>query len=248
MISVVVCSHEDARFEACERQFAKGFGDVPYELIRIADAKGLAEGYNRGLDLTNGEIVVFSHDDIEFLLPDVGRLLARHMETYDCVGVAGTDVLAGPLWNASGPPHLFGQVAHKIDGGYSVCMYGAHRSIVGGMQALDGLFLSFRRRVIEAVRWDEAHFPGFHLYDIDCTYRAYRLGFELAVACDLPLCHLSGGKYDERWKEAAQEFMRMYGGELTPRRNPQWQFATRVVATRMEALQLMTPHYLRAAE
>jgi len=44
-------------------------GDEPYEIVAVRDARSLAEGYNRGVARSSGDIVILSHDDIEFLDP-----------------------------------------------------------------------------------------------------------------------------------------------------------------------------------
>jgi hypothetical protein len=69
MISVVFCSIDSVLTESIERHYRTLLGDEPHEVIAIRDARSLAEGYNRGLDRSSGDIVIFSHDDIEFLDP-----------------------------------------------------------------------------------------------------------------------------------------------------------------------------------
>ena len=59
----------------------------------------------------------------------------------------------------------------------------------------------------EALRFDEQCFDGFHLYDIDFTYRAHRAGFRLAVPLDLLLIHYSTGRYDIRWQAFNMRFL-----------------------------------------
>jgi len=73
--------------------------------------------------------------------------------------------------------------------------------------ALDGVFIATHRRVWEALRFDEQCFDGFHLYDIDFTYRAHRAGFRLAVPLDLLLIHYSTGRYDIRWQAFNMRFL-----------------------------------------
>lgn len=215
MISIVVCSNNPLRSESIERHYHAILGGTPFEFIRIESPSSLSAGYNEGLAKSQGEIGAFSHDDIEFLAENVAEKLTSHLDRFDVVGAAGTDRLAGPNWFAAGPPHLFGQILHPSDRGYELNVFGAPRPIVGEMQALDGVFLAFRRTVIDQLRWDEAMFDGFHLYDLDCTFRAFQAGFRLAVACDLPLYHASKGSYgSEDWKRYAQKFMVRHGANL----------------------------------
>lgn len=243
MISLVVCSRDNSRFDPFAARIAKVFGGVPHELIRIADATGMAAGYTRGLALAKGDHLVFCHDDIEFIGEDVPERIVRHLERWDGIGLAGTDRLVSPRWLDAGPPHIFGQVAHPIAGGYRVCIYGVPQVAVGGVQGFDGLCMAFRREVIERVGWDQSY-SAFHGYDTDASYRAYRSGFRLAVVCDIPVIHASGGNFGAEWKIAAQQFMTKHGGALAPELSRAWSFATVEVRTKLEALDVMTPPYL----
>ena len=91
MISVVFCSIDPARADAIERHYERLLGDEPHEIVAVRDARSLAEGYNRGVARYSGNIVVLSHDDIEFLdpAPRLGTL-KKHLADADLVGIAGT--------------------------------------------------------------------------------------------------------------------------------------------------------------
>src|SRR4051812_1285903 len=202
MISIVICSIDGEKFEAVARMFGAALTAGSYEVIRIGDAKSLAEGYNRGLEMSRGETILFAHDDIEILGDDFSRSLDRAMNQFDLVGIAGTDRLMCAQWQTAGPPHLFGQVAYpQRDGEYEFVLdiLNVPDRRVGNIEAVDGVFLAARRGVAETIRFDAATFDGFHLYDVDFSYRAHLGGFKLGVACDIHLLHASRGQYDERW-------------------------------------------------
>lgn len=239
MISVIVCSIHQPRFTHITEQFRRLLGDEPHEIIGIHDARSLAEGYNRGIDQSKGDILLFSHDDIDIWTDAFIPRLKKHLESADAVGVAGTNRLVGPAWYQAGPPHIFGQVAHPMHGEIQVHMYGAPARLVGGMQAMDGLFLAFRRSAIEKIRWDERTFDDFHGYDIDCTYRAFRAGLRLAVALDLPIIHHSHGAYGETWKRYAAALSEKHGpafAALSPRK---YQHTVIQVPTEHDAREIM---------
>jgi len=239
MISIVICSINPVNFTRISAQYHAAMGAEPHEIIGIHDAKSLCEGYNRGLARSTGDIVIFSHDDIEIWTPHFTQRLKAHLQNFDVVGVAGTNRLVGPNWYQAGPPYAFGQVAHVIPNGFHVAVYGAPRRVVGNIQAMDGLFLAFRRDAIERVRWDEQTFNGFHCYDVDCTYRAYLSGLRLAVALDLPMLHLSHGEYGDTWQQYAHRFTQKHAatlGTIGPR-NGQCTFIQ--VPTREEAIVVM---------
>lgn len=216
MISIIICSIDDTKFRAVCENYSRLLGNEPFEIIGIHDARSLAEGYNRGIEKSSGDIVIFSHDDIEILSHDFNEKLKKHLNTYDIIGVAGTTHLTGALWVRAGIPHLHGIVAHfiKRDNCYSIQIYGAYKKHVLNIQALDGLFFAVRRKVLETICFDEIMFDGFHLYDVDFTFSSYLAGFSIAVCNDISIIHMSSGAFDDKWKTYAQLFRNKYASIL----------------------------------
>jgi GT2 family glycosyltransferase len=243
MISIIICSVNPVLYTRIHAHYTQLLGAEPFEIIGIHNAKGICEGYNRGLAQSKGDPVIFSHDDIEIWTPEFLPRLRRHLERFDIIGVAGTSRLIGPGWASSGRPFTAGQITHPCAGEFQVTFFGAHHRAMGGIQAMDGLFLAFRRDVIQRVGWDASTFSGFHCYDIDCTYRAYRQGFRLAVAIDLPMFHQSGGRYDTVWQREAERFMARHGAHLDTLPPRSFQMSVVQVKTRQEAQSLMHLYY-----
>ena len=212
-ISIVTCSKVDARFNSLKKNLSEIFGGH-VQLVRIHDAKSMAEGYNRGARMTFGHIVIFCHDDVEFLNRDAPEIIAADLTDYDVVGVAGTSRLKEGRWHSAGNKHIHGQVAHSFNGRsdeFQICVFGDQRNtpVIGHIQALDGLFFAVRKNVLESVRFDEV-FNGFHLYDLDFTFSAYLAGFRLAVDRRIHLLHHSGGRYDHNWRRYFDLFNHKY--------------------------------------
>ncbi len=243
MISIIICSVNPLLFSRISAHYAQLLGTEPFEIIGIHDAKGICEGYNRGLARSKGDPVIFCHDDIEIWTPDFLPRLRRHLQRFDIVGVAGSSRLIAPAWGASSRPFTAGQITHPCVGEYQVSFFGAYRRAMAGMQAMDGLFLAFHRTVILQVGWDADTFRGFHCYDTDCTYRAVRQGFKLGVAVDLPMFHQSGGSYDTSWQGDADHFMAKHGAHLETLPPRSYQTAIVQVKTRDEARALMHLYY-----
>jgi hypothetical protein len=207
MISIVVCSHRPANAERIRAHLAAVFAHAPHELVLIDDAVSLCEGYTRGLRQTRGEWLVFSHDDVEFIGADAAARLLGHLASYDVVGVAGTTHLIDGAWASAGDPSCFGFVVYPAqDGRFTAKLWGAGDLCVGGAQALDGCLMACRREVAERVGFDAETFDGFHLYDLDFTFRAHRQGFRLAVCRDLALIHDSTGTVDASWRVYKRRF------------------------------------------
>ncbi len=207
-VSVIVCSITPEKFERVHTNYSTLLRDIPHEIIGIHDARSLSEGYNRGIRQAKGEILVFSHDDIEIVSPDFAAKVINRLAQFDVIGVAGTDRLCGAVWTDAGWPHVFGQIGAPARGAHiyvtNFVMRGAWAT---PMQALDGVFFAARREVVEKIGFDEATFDGWHLYDLDFTYSAARSNFSLAVCNDLMVVHHSSGSFGEAWLPYARKFL-----------------------------------------
>lgn len=243
MISVIICSRDDAKYLAVSACYQRVLPATPFEIIRISDASGLAEGFNRGIERAHGDTLLFCHDDIEVIEPAFYQRLVGHLEHADLIGVAGTTRLVSGRWDEAGPPYSYGQVVHpnSKSGWLELAIWSAPSRRIGGMQALDGLLLCGRRDLFNALKFDQQTFRGFHLYDIDLTYRAFLAGYRLAVCCDLGIVHHSPGHYDNQWAAEAQAFQNKHRGTLPP--NPKRPSQCGVIAVKRheELLEVMHP-------
>ncbi|MCY7388982.1 MAG: glycosyltransferase, partial [Burkholderiales bacterium] len=185
-ISAIICSIRPDYFAALRDKLTQQFARHDFEVIGIYDAKSLCEGYNRGAAMAGGEWLIFCHDDIDFATTDFGERLLWHLDNHDVVGVAGASRLVDADWGHAGLPNVHGQIIHKPQGqeDYLYFCAGLQAPIINNMQALDGVFIAMHREVWETIRFDEATFDGFHIYDIDFTYRAHLAGYDLVVPLD----------------------------------------------------------------
>jgi hypothetical protein len=95
---------------------------------------------------------------------------------------------------------------------------GCQAPVCAGIRLVDGVFLAVRRHVWETHRFDEHRYDGFHLYDLDFSWRASGAGARLAVPLDLLLLHRSKGRYSADWRRHADAFAAQAG--LDPRTPP----------------------------
>jgi GT2 family glycosyltransferase len=247
-VSIVICSIDEERFRKVSANYAERMGAGPYEIIRIGDARSLAEGYNRGLQKARGDVVIFSHDDIEILTPDFRARLVAHLQEFDVLGVAGTTRLLNARWNSAGQPWVHGQSVQpaRSGKGYVVDIYGqAERLIEPNAQALDGMFIATRRAAANALRFDEEQFSAFHLYDMDFSYRAHLARMRVGIANDILIYHASLGSFGESWRHYAAVFQQKFAAMLDkrPAGNPTLH-AREPVSTLEDALKLFN-FYLR---
>jgi hypothetical protein len=209
-VSIIVNSVTPARFDRVSANYRRLLDGVPHEIIGIHDARSMCEGYNRGVRRARGELLVFSHDDIEILAPDFADRLRNRLRQFDLVGVAGSTKLSGEGWVYARWPHIHGQVGMPPEDespGIAVTAFRMRGAATPGAQALDGLFLACRRELAVDLRFDEATFGGWHLYDFDFAFRAWQGGHATAVCHDLLIVHASRGSFGPDWLADAQRFL-----------------------------------------
>jgi len=218
--SVIVCSINPQKFLRLKQNIESLLPENHLEIIRISDARNMGEGYNRGASQAAGDILIFCHDDIEFLTPDVGHRLAERLGEYDLLGVAGSTWLRDAQWGSAGLPYSRGQVVHALADrpGFTYSVFGMDGAMSGGIQVLDGLFLAMRRDFWVDNPFDEGY-DGFHLYDIDLSFRCYLAGHRVGVCNDILIEHRSLGHFDESWKRAAGRFIARFGDRLESHRD-----------------------------
>src|SRR5580692_11381811 len=138
MISIIICSINKERFDAVCAMYAAAMGNEPYEILAIPDARSMAEGYNRGFAASSGDIIVFSHDDVEVLNPGLPGRLREYLGKYYLLGIAGTTRLIHSAWVWATYPHIFGQIAYpQQDGQFRVNFWGVPSPVVENIQAID---------------------------------------------------------------------------------------------------------------
>lgn len=235
VLSLIICSIDPAKYAAVTANYAVALAAHPYEIVGIHDARSLAEGYNRGARRARGDILAFSHDDVEIVSPDLGDAIARATATLDVAGIIGTSKVISAYWPNAGHPFLHGWIAQPAKDGkrFYVGVFGVDGPVSEPLQGLDGMFFVAKRHVVEKVPFDEATFDGFDGYDIDFSFAAHLAGFKVGTTAEIALIHASGGKFDDDWKRYAQRFEDKYRDRLPPSQPPpKWSFARTLVDSR----------------
>jgi tetratricopeptide (TPR) repeat protein len=208
LVSVICCSVSPAKLNVLVDCLNERL--LHWELVHISDARSLSEGYTRGLQKAQADLLVFCHDDIRILSSDFSLRLRSYLESYDLIGVAGSTQCSGPAALWGGPPASHGWICYREGEKRCVSVGSAWGPVVPEAQVLDGVFLAGHRRVFEQVGFDEITFDGFHLYDMDFTWRAHLSGARLAICQDLMIEHASRGNFDATWARYADLFRRKF--------------------------------------
>ena len=78
-VSILICSIDDGKFGAVATRYRQLFEGIAHEIVRIPDARSLCDGYNRGIAAATGDVIVFSHDDVDIVSDDFAGRLLRHL-------------------------------------------------------------------------------------------------------------------------------------------------------------------------
>lgn len=218
LYSVVVCSIDDRRFEKLTASLARSFGNHAYEVVRIDNARSMCQGYNEGLKRSRGNRLIFCHDDIEILSDDFVSRIESNFAQFDVFGLVGTTRLTEGSWSSAGPPDVHGAVVqpHRTEANqYVLHVFSNIRKPVANAQALDGMLIAARRETAQDLGWDEENISGFHLYDVDFSFRAHLAGLKVGIATDLLVYHASQGTRDETWRKAVVSWTMRYAEHLS---------------------------------
>lgn len=172
--AIACASHSDAILQA---NLARSpcLADIPLHVER--NAPSAAAAYNRALDATDAEVVIFAHHDV-YLPPGWDRLLAARLAEvealdpdwalYGTFGVALDAAHIGPVWSSS-----LGQIVGRVP------------LAPVEVQSFDELLIILRRS--SGLRFDE-DLAGWHFYGTDIVTQARARGLR-AWAGALPCIH-----------------------------------------------------------
>jgi len=190
MYSFIVNTISPKKIANLEKNLKKVMHSTRWELICIHDAKSMCEGYNRGMAIAKGTFFIFCHEDMEFIAEDITTPLELAFENSDVFGVMGTRLCLGLNFTIAGIPNVVGiWVAEKATNDFAIMASGVEGVMLNGIQSLDGVLIGAHSSVAKTLGWDQDTFDGWHGYDVDFSYRAYRAGYNVAVTCVLPIIH-----------------------------------------------------------
>lgn len=219
-IAVVVCSKKNTEEN-------KGFVehiketcgcDTHVYMIHNPDGVSLSKIYadmvvNKEID---SDIIVFIHDDIEFLKKGWGkevlRLFNEHKE-YGIIGVAGSAQFDenGAWWNYE---KKYGQVLHRSEGkswltAFSPLLTKDLEDVV----VIDGLFMAVHKRRISENFSREL--DGFDMYDIwFCLSNFFAKKCKIGVTTNIRLAHNSIGRLKETWYKNREKINNEFGSKF----------------------------------
>ena len=211
MISIIICSTRKTISEILKKNIEETVG-VEYELIIIDNSSNrytIFEAYSEGVKLSQGNYLVFMHEDIMFRSTQWGQVLCELLTNKEigAVGVIGSDIVL-PMyfgwWKGGGVGHI---IQNFKENKMQHASYPLQASSVSSRDALvlDGLFLGFRKEIFKHIEWDTITYGGFHMYDCDICMQVATKGYKIKVL-DILIEHYSLGSVNRMFSEECIKF------------------------------------------
>jgi len=174
----------------------------------------LTELYNRGLQESTNDVVVFCHDDI-ILKSGWDKKIINHFNStdYGILGMAGTTDIdeSGQWWKDTSK--MVGIVKHSSEGKTWESKYSNNfgKDIIQTIM-LDGLLFAVHKDRIKKTFNEDI--KGFHFYDFDFTFGNHLEGVKVGVMFDVKITHKSVGQTNDQWDKNRLEFCNIYADHL----------------------------------
>ena len=78
----------------------------------------------------------------------------------------------------------------------------------------DGLWMGIPKKAFNTIRFDDRCFNGFHSYDTDICMQALTQGYEIRVAFNIDIRHISKGIINAQYFDARNAFFHKWKDEL----------------------------------
>lgn len=219
MITVIYSTHKDSVYNDNFKKHLLetiGLNDVQILEYTNYNQYSLTEIYNKGLNDSTNDIVVFCHNDIIFNEKYWGKRILEHYvkkPDYGILGVAGTSYFpqSGMWWEITG--EMVGQVYHQKDGKRWVSEYNKpFGSKIIESVVVDGVLFSVNKKNLKTT-FDE-DFKGFHFYDISFCLSNYVKGVKIGTISNVSITHLSIGITNNEWENNRKLLVNKYSEHL----------------------------------
>jgi len=208
LVTVVISTRK--RDEEYYKHVKKMFSHPKTQILMYENegTMSLPEVYNKGLEESENDIVVFMHDDLILqstnMTPKIIKMFDKHPD-YGIIGIAGTtDLVNGRWWDIR--KSMYGKVGHTKDGKTWMNKYN-NESFVDNLKdvvSVDGLFfMVHKQRIKEKFDTD---FKGFHFYDIPFCILNYKAGVKIGLTTKFEVVHKSIGITNEQWEANKLQF------------------------------------------
>ncbi len=211
MLSIIICSRNIQISNILAENLRETIV-ANYELVIIDNSKkqfSIFEAYNQGIKRSNGDILIFLHDDVVFHTPAWGKKIEKIFEENPEMGLlgnAGSSVktkMPSTWWTGPGKNYVHIIQHHKehLPARHKNEGFG-HKNLVE-VAVIDGVFMAMKAN--PKIQFSE-NIEGYHTYDLDLSLQHFSLGKKIYVTNEILIEHFSGGKINKEWYISTSQF------------------------------------------
>jgi hypothetical protein len=222
MFSILICSVHASHLERLKINIHATAG-YEYELLvwdNLKDPKPITEVYNLLAARAKHPYFCFVHEDIEFKTQNWLSVLLTTFEQNretGLVGIAGAKYKSRtPSGWSTGIPDLdYSNIYHQDKNGHTIHLYSnSGQSSFEPVVNVDGVFIAVRREVWDKAKFNTDILRGFHLYDIDFSFRVLK-NWKAAVIFNIDILHFTqGGSFGNDWVKNTLRWHKHFAPEL----------------------------------
>lgn len=222
MFSILVCSINASFLESLKKNISDTIGSI-YEMLvchNLAEQKPITEVYNLLAAKAQYPYLCFIHEDIRFDTQNWANNLLKAFDDNPETGLIG---IAGAKYKSKTPSGWSTgiieldccNIRHQDKDGQVLHIYmNPNKVHFEPVVNVDGVFIAVRREVWEKVRFNERDLRGFHLYDIDFSFRVSQR-WKAAVLFNIDIMHFTqGGNYGDDWVKPTLRWHSLFSKQL----------------------------------
>lgn len=210
MISLIICS----RTSKISNNLWKNINDTigcEYELIVIDNSKNehsIFSAYNEGVKRSQGDILCFMHDDIEYKTKDWGKEIHKKFLSQDigCVGVIGSYIITDfGYWDMMHP-----YVTGKVDNNDCNMFFQTPDEV----SVVDGMWFCIPKQLFNDIRFDDKQYTNFHWYDMDICMQILQQKKRVCIERNIQISHCCHPRYDRNFMDNMTVFQQKWANYL----------------------------------
>lgn len=210
-IAFIICTNSMQWYSECKKYIdnLEVPDSITMEVIPIWDAHGMAQGYNKGMEMTNAKYKVYMHHDVFIIERHFIKKIIQLFKSNQDIGIIGiigaNDIarkrVSWDQWECGKVIGCMGYKEANLDFG---CFDDSYKEV----DCVDGMLIATQYNI----NWREDKFTKWHFYDRSICMEFKREGYKIVVPnADEPWCiHDCGASDLLGWCSALRTFLEEY--------------------------------------
>jgi hypothetical protein len=204
-----VCGKSSELYTRFKYFVEQTIGSIVYEIIYIDNNLlnlSICQAYNLGGQKARYDILLFVHEDVEFITQNWGNILIQNFDStnYSLLGLAGSTVKTRTISSWWQPtykdvePKRVNHIERKGKNDVKTNINPLNETI-SEVITIDGVFMAVTKTVWNTTKFN-SFLSGFHIYDLEYSLQVSKIG-KVGVLFNIDILHLSMGRPNKQYYE-----------------------------------------------